>query len=105
MLSHHILQRSISPQSTSPSILAQFQSTRLLHAIQPAPDVRFESASTGGAAVSLPTHATVSSRIKRGREDEAQDEDGGAGRGESERKIVAHRAGINSITVDRFEGR
>lgn len=66
---------------TSPFSLAQDQTTRLLHAIQPAPHVRFEGHSP---------KASVRARI--------QDEG-------DEASAIAHTAGVNAIVIDKFEGR
>jgi len=97
MLSHHLLTRSIDPSpASSPNTssalsltLAQFQTTRMLHALQPAPGVRFDNAA---AAPPRPEP-----RNDNGDEDE--DGDGGT------EKVYAHRAGVNALVVDRFEGR
>ena len=62
--------------SISPAALARAQNTRLVHAIQPASDVSL--------SIKAP--------------DSDSDED-------ALRNGVAHPAGVNSITVDKFEGR
>lgn len=62
----------------SPQSLAKAQNTRLLHSLQPANDV------------------TLS--IKK-QSNETSDDDNNIKRG------VAHPAGVNSITIDKFEGR
>jgi len=61
----------------------------MLHALQPAPGVRFDN------AVAAPPHPEP--RNDNGDEDE--DGDGGT------EKVYAHRAGVNALAVDRFEGR
>jgi len=68
--------------SISPQTLARAQNTRLLQSLQAAPDVRF------------------SLNLERDRDD------GGAlERDAAPRRATAHAAGVNSIAVDRFEGR
>lgn len=65
--------------SISPQALAKAQNSRLLYALQPAND--------------------VSLSINKPVDHEAED---GNGRGKGG---VAHPAGVNSITIDKFEGR
>lgn len=65
--------------SVSPQALAKAQNSRLLYALQPAND--------------------VSLSIKKPIDHEAD------GENDREKVGVAHPAGVNSITIDRFEGR
>lgn len=67
----------------SPQALQKAEMSRLLHALQAAPGIRFEGSD--------------------GPEQETGSESDDA---EREEKVVwAHRAGVNCITIDRFEGR
>lgn len=64
----------------SPEALRRAESSRLLHAIDAAPVVRFDG-SDGPVAFS------------------------GGGEGGGRNDLWAHKAGVNCITVDKFEGR
>ena len=66
----------------SPQALQRAETLRLLHSIQAAPGVRFD----GSDALA---QAGASSR-------DVEDE---------ERDVWAHQAGVNCLTIDRFEGR
>lgn len=70
--------------SISPQAFATAQNNRLLRSLQSAPDVKF---------VLQAPEATYSERGKR---------DGAIHLGTGSK---AHEAGVNSITIDRFEGR
>lgn len=70
--------------SISPQALQKAETSRLLHSLQAASSVRFDG--SDGAA---PARAQPRS------EDEEARLDG----------IWAHRAGVNSLAIDRFEGR
>jgi len=72
--------------SISPPVLQRAQTTRLVHAISPTPGVRFRNEQTG---------ADVASTADR----RDEDQDGGTER------IWAHKAGVNALAIDRFEGR
>lgn len=72
--------------SISPPVLQRAQTTRLVHAISPTPGVRFRNEQTG---------ADVSST--------ADGQDGCQGGGAEQ--IWAHKAGVNALAIDRFEGR
>lgn len=65
--------------TVSPQALQRAHSTGLLHAIQPAPGIRFDG-SDGQS------HADKSERKERN-------------------AVCAHKAGVNCITIDKFEGR
>ena len=64
----------------SPQVLQRAETLRLLHSIQAAPGVRFD----GGDA---PAKGSSSKDVED-RED-----------------VWAHQAGVNCLTIDRFEGR
>ena len=66
-----------------PQVLQQTQTAHLLEAIQPAPNIRFDG-STDPSTGQHNTHA-------------AEDE--------SSLDTWAHRAGVNSIVIDKWEGR
>ena len=69
--------------SISPQALQKAETSRLLSSLQAAPRVRFD-----GSDEATPVRA-------KGNGDE-EDEVGG---------IWAHKAGVNSLAIDRFEGR
>lgn len=69
--------------ATSPQVLQRAETSRLLHALQAAPGIRFDG-SDG------PTQAQSSNKKKT----DAQEE-----------TVWAHSAGANCLTIDRFEGR
>lgn len=107
MLSYSLLARSISPYSKplAPP-LAQDQTTRLLHALQPAPEIRFENPAASVVAAVSVGHAEVRRRGNQdGSDVEYGDDRGGVEEGEQRRMVYAHRAGVNAIAVDGFEGR
>ena len=64
----------------SPHALQRAETSRLLHSIQAAPGVRFD----GNDA---PAQGASSREV------------------EDERDVWAHQAGVNCLTIDRFEGR
>lgn len=66
--------------TTSPQALQQAETSRLLHSIQAAPGVRFDGSDA-------PAQAASSKDV------------------EDERDVWAHQAGVNCLTIDRFEGR
>ena len=66
-----------------PQVLQQTQTARLIEAIQPAPNIRFDS-STDPSTGQNNAHP-------------AKDESG--------LDVWAHRAGVNSIVIDKWEGR
>lgn len=76
----YLLNRSLG--SISPQVLERAQTTRLLHALQPA-HVQF-------VGTSVSQSKTVS---------EAKHQNSG------ESSSIAHPAGVNTITIDKFEGR
>jgi len=86
MLATSLLSRSLA--DITPHSFARAQNNRLIHALQPAPRVRFNG--DAGADVS-------SKQRRKENEDDDSDEEG--------ETVSAHRAGVNAITVDRFEGR
>lgn len=68
----------------SPQAFARSQNTRLLHAIQPASDVTFSVNGVAGLDPDPNEHGSAYGQPKAG---------------------LAHPAGVNAITVDKFEGR
>ncbi len=64
----------------SPQVLQRAETSRLLHPIQAAPGVRFDGSDA-------PAQASSSRDV------------------EDEQDVWAHRAGVNCLTIDRFEGR
>jgi len=88
MLTTALFSRSLA--QTSPRDLARAQNSRLIHALQPAPRVRFED--------EAPERAEAVGDGTGVLGDSDDDEVGG-------RTSFAHRAGVNAITVDKFEGR
>lgn len=70
--------------SISPQTLQKAETSRLLHSLQAAPSIRFDG--SDGAA---PARA----QRRSGDEEDRPD------------SIWAHRAGVNSLAIDRFEGR
>ena len=66
----------------SSQALQRAESSRLLHSIQAAPGVRFDGSDA-------PAQSTASSRDVEGEEQD----------------VWAHQAGVNCLTIDRFEGR
>ncbi|KAI9879810.1 MAG: hypothetical protein M1830_006992 [Pleopsidium flavum] len=79
-----LLNRSLG--TISPENLQRAQTARLLHAIQPAPSVRFRS---NDARIPIPS--------TQEEQDVSWDD--------SAVDLWAHKAGVNSLTIDRFEGR
>lgn len=79
-----LLNRSIG--SISPEVLQRAQTTRLLHAIQPAPGVRLRNYDAR-----TETPSTL----------DGQDVDWD----DRSVDIWAHKAGVNSLAIDKFEGR
>ena len=71
--------------SISPQALQKAETARLLNSLQAAPGVRFDG--SDGAAPVRPQQRT---------RDEEDDLGGG---------IWAHKAGVNCLAIDRFEGR
>ncbi|KAI9756602.1 MAG: hypothetical protein M4579_003780 [Chaenotheca gracillima] len=72
--------------SVSSPAFARAQTTRLVHALQPAPDVKFDGQLGGSRKV------------------ESQD---GSQKPDDKQQLTvwAHKSGVNSLAVDRFEGR
>ncbi|KAI9693894.1 MAG: hypothetical protein M1822_003165 [Bathelium mastoideum] len=68
--------------SVSPQSLQRAQTTQLLHALQPAPEVTF-GAEPQSEDVSSSAHSSTTKKSSN----------------------VAHKAGVNAIALDRFEGR
>lgn len=84
----------------SPQAFASTQTSQLLHAIQAAPNVKFDGSKCLQDPVT--SRANKDNRdgpLKRG---DAEETDG---EGEGEQVRWAHRAGVNTLTIDRFEGR
>lgn len=88
MLATELLERSVG--ECSPFAFAQRQTSRLLHALQPAPDILFD-----GQAQS------------HERSDEAVAANAGEQDASPERQSarLAHKSGVNALAVDKFEGR
>lgn len=84
-MNSYLLNRALG--TISHQALAKAQNTRLLHHLQPSDDIALSIKSPDGAAVETetPDENSSSSSIKRG--------------------YVAHPAGVNNITIDKFEGR
>lgn len=93
MLTSDLLTRSLGLTATDD--FARNQNTRLIHALQPAPRVRFAGETYIG---NNPRNATGGG-AGEGLSDDDEDEE------EAGNVVVAHRAGVNAITVDKFEGR
>lgn len=82
--------------SVSPQALARAQNERLLHSLQPAKDV------------SLSYKEDIEGQRPHERSQLELDDDHGIFEGDdrtSNKTAIAHPAGVNSITIDRFEGR
>ena len=71
--------------SISPQALQKAETSRLLSSLQAAPGIRFDG--SDGATATRVQH----------RNGDEEDEQGV--------RISAHKAGVNSIAIDRFEGR
>ena len=80
MLATQILDRSTGVLTSS--AFARKQTSRLVHALQPAPHVHFD-----------------------GSQDHEAGKDISARQGEDLSQCLAHRSGVNALTVERFEGR
>lgn len=80
-----LLNRSIG--SISPEAFQRAQTARLVHAIQPAPGVRFRNNND----------APATSSSTRG--------ENGAGWEDDTVHVWAHKAGVNCLAIDKFEGR
>ena len=76
-MNSYLLSRSLG--FVGPQVLQKAQTTGLLHALQAAPTIRFNS---GGDAPERKPH-----------------DDG------TDRDVWAHQAGVNTLVIDRFEGR
>jgi len=106
MLTTELLSRALG-QTIAPTDSATFeqiQSARLVHALQPAPGIRF----AGASPLHPRTHRTQSSRQTRARRlgiSDDEDEDGDGDTGPDAEVDIAHHAGVNCCTVDAFEGR
>jgi DNA excision repair protein ERCC-8 len=87
MLTTDLLSRALG--DTALHSFYQTQTTRLVKALQPAPRIRFEGVWKQSAA-----------RSKQVGEDEASD-----GEEAHVPDAIAHPSGVNTITVDKFEGR
>jgi DNA excision repair protein ERCC-8 len=77
-----LLNRSLA--SITPTSLARAQTASLLHAIQPAPNIQFLSDDSSSERLNATTH-------------HADNADGEQPR--------THKAGVNALAIDRFEGR
>lgn len=80
MLTTDLLERNAG--ITSPFGFAQKQTTRLIHALQPAPRVSFD-----------------------GKPRTLEDRSASYGNERSLSDVVAHKSGANAIAVERYEGR
>ncbi len=81
-MTSNLLGRSLG--SISPQALRQAETSRLLHLLQAAPGIRFDSSDAG----------TSSEPKEAGKEGK-----------ENAPNAWAHRAGVNCLTIDKFEGR
>lgn len=81
-MNSYLLNRSLGV--TGPQALQQVQTTRLLHALQAAPNVRFDSSDEIRSAPERP--------------DRGEDERAGS-------DVWAHRAGVNCLAIEKFEDR
>ena len=70
----------------SPQALQKAETSRLLSSLQAAPGIRFDGSSDGAAPASAQQHPN------------GDGEDGSDG-------VWAHKAGVNSLAIDKFEGR
>lgn len=77
----YLLSRSLG--SIGPHSLQRAETNRLLHAVQPAPDIRFDGSDV--TTTSVPTATAGGDGTLSG--------------------IWAHKAGVNALVIDRFEGR
>lgn len=77
----YLLSRSLG--SIGPQSLQRAETNRLLHAIQPAPDIRFDGSDDAVTSVPTPT----------------------AGGDGALYDTWAHKAGVNALVIDGFEGR
>ena len=71
----------------SPQALQRAETSRLLSSLQAAPGIRFDGGDDGAAPASAQ------------RQDRNGDEEDGPG------GVWAHKAGVNSLAIDKFEGR
>ena len=77
----YLLSRSLG--SVGPQSLQRAESNRLLHAIQPTPGVRFDG--SDDTATSTLTPREIGDGLSS--------------------EIWAHKAGVNALVIDKFEGR
>ena len=70
----------------SPQALQKAETSRLLSSLQAAPGIRFDGSSDGATPASAQQHRN------------GDEEDGSGG-------VWAHKAGVNSLAIDKFEGR
>ncbi|KAI9724504.1 MAG: hypothetical protein M1812_000572 [Candelaria pacifica] len=82
-MNSYLLNRSLG--SISPQALERAQTRRLLHAIQPAPGVRFDSHEN------VTTSGSGLERAQSSSEEKVE--------------VWAHKTGVNTLAIDRFEGR
>lgn len=82
-----LLNRSLG--TLSPRAFARIQTTQRVYAIEPTPLLRFD----GGE------------REVTYQDAEEEDSDVQAVRGSNEVKVWAHQSGVNTLAIDRFEGR
>lgn len=66
-----------------PIAFARIQSTRLIHAIAPAPNLQFNGGKNPPATVAADAGARESELVK----------------------LWAHQTGVNTLSIDRFEGK
>ncbi len=114
MLTTSLLSRALG--TASPFSVAQIHTSRLLLAIQPAPGVRFVSTVDAqpkhGGNADAPTATGLGDSVRgvMSRRDIALSNAGmeltsSDAAVEEEHEVKAHRAGVNAVVVDKFEGR
>ena len=114
MLTNSLLSRALG--TASPFSVAQIHTSRLLLAIQPVPGVRFGSTVDAqckhGANADAPPATWLGDSVKgvilRGNiasSNAGMELTSSNVAGEEEHEVKAHRAGVNAVVVDKFEGR
>ncbi|KZF24788.1 WD40 repeat-like protein [Xylona heveae TC161] len=84
---------------TSPQAFERAQTTRLAHALQPAPHIRFSSRPTSSTTNRSQNASTLAPGGQGTEEDESNNN------GNAVQEIYAHNAGVNALTIDKFEGK
>lgn len=88
---------------TSPEAFQRAETTRLLHALHIAPEIRFDGSNSNSG------HSVQTHNQQNGTKSQRK---GGGATPPSEvttdsmsERVWAHMAGVNCLTIDRFEGR